>query len=901
MRFHEELNPKLWDGLILKEDVKEKLHEIADAFREYLDISEDSILDIRITGSSASYNYTQYSDLDLHFIVDFEKVHEDCPLVEGYLWSYKSQFNDNHDISIYGVPVELYAEDSRQEAISNGVYSLMEDKWLKEPKKIPPTDNDEDVQAKYLELKEACEKCDDSEEAEKLLTKIYTMRKAGLADVGEFSTENMAFKLLRNDGVIEKLKELKKEKVDKQLSLESYNESKEFKVGDRVRKGKRLGTIKKVDYPEKGYLDVEFDDGKDNGSYVKQSFRKVNETAEEPKKDLAVFSKALFNSVNHKPEKDFKKITDYKLSFEDAEKYINTDIGYDRPGIIYQIRDKQGNVLKEVKWEDVYNTEEELNNTTRYLYKYGSWDQIEYILKLANPGARQEQIDKKIAQLQALKDEQERRQHHMYYDGHTWTESYNESLETNNKELIKQRYINGDITAQEVQKLLPNLSSLETTSWALSKFNKENNVEDAFDKVVNENAQTFALAKKFNSPKEFKDSLINARDNYNVEDVVEGKDLLHLVYNHGKHIATYNNTTLELYYDQPNFKKVNEDMNKEIKINGHTYKASQNGSVINVRKIAKYDDADYYYAIYKPETAQLVYTQNGGKNKQSGVVKYKDMDKQLDEIAKHLDELNKSIKPNMVHEDVNSLEDKIDCTQKDMEQLKRQLQGCAKLTEDLNKLIEQALEIGDKVTVAHSGAVPRKGTITDIKGDVATVDFPAKDGTPARTDQYYTDELKKVEKLYGVEIFLDTVDGDPEPGLTEFNKESLIDYLNDFGYDLDMDCSDDELKEVCDDLEQPIKYIKESLDEDPTFADLLDRVEKASKDPLSALIIISDYYDMTVITSNLRHIKVAYDKGYNTAQHQHKVRDLAKELFNELEKGIGQDKVKQLKSNIVGI
>ena len=360
MRFHEELNPKLFNGLELKPEVKEKLNEIAEAFKEYLDIPEDAILDERITGSSASYNYTEYSDLDLHLIIDYEKVHEDCPLVEGYLWSYKSQFNANHDISIYGIPVEVYAEDSKQEAISNGVYSLMEDRWLKEPKKIPPTDNDEDVQAKYQELKDAIDKCDDSEVANELLDKIYTMRKSGLAEVGEFSTENMAFKLLRNDGSIDKLKKLKKEKVDKQLSLQSYNEEmyidekdvpplhdyaiifkyqepwpdgklayraimklttgssyrmqswsytkegminivkkkwpyadivdktnelvsesynnvRKFNVNDKVRKGKRIATIKKVDSPEKGYLDVEFEDGKNNGSYPSQYFRKITE------------------------------------------------------------------------------------------------------------------------------------------------------------------------------------------------------------------------------------------------------------------------------------------------------------------------------------------------------------------------------------------------------------------------------------------------------------------------------------------------------------------------------------------------------------------------------------------------------------------------------------------------
>ena len=74
MKFHDELNPKLWDGLELKPEVKEKLNEIAEAFKEYLDIPEDAILDIRITGSSASYNYTEYSDLDLHLIIDYEST-----------------------------------------------------------------------------------------------------------------------------------------------------------------------------------------------------------------------------------------------------------------------------------------------------------------------------------------------------------------------------------------------------------------------------------------------------------------------------------------------------------------------------------------------------------------------------------------------------------------------------------------------------------------------------------------------------------------------------------------------------------------------------------------------------------------------------------------------------------
>lgn len=223
MKFHDELNPRLWTkDNELKQEVAEKLEEITQAFIEYLDIPLDAIEDVIITGSSANYNYTPQSDLDLHLRVDYDKVHEDCPIVEGYLWSMKAAFNKDHDISIYGIPVEVYAENVDIPAISNGVYSLADDKWIKFPEKIPPTDNDLAVQAKFNELKEASERIEDSEVAEELLDKIYAMRKAGLADVGEFSTENMAFKMLRNEGIIDKLKQMKKEKIDKQLTLESF-------------------------------------------------------------------------------------------------------------------------------------------------------------------------------------------------------------------------------------------------------------------------------------------------------------------------------------------------------------------------------------------------------------------------------------------------------------------------------------------------------------------------------------------------------------------------------------------------------------------------------------------------------------------------------------------------------
>ena len=60
MKFHDELNPIIWDkdnDNQMRPEVLAKLKEIANAFIEYIEIPEDAVLDIVVTGSSASYNY----------------------------------------------------------------------------------------------------------------------------------------------------------------------------------------------------------------------------------------------------------------------------------------------------------------------------------------------------------------------------------------------------------------------------------------------------------------------------------------------------------------------------------------------------------------------------------------------------------------------------------------------------------------------------------------------------------------------------------------------------------------------------------------------------------------------------------------------------------------------------
>lgn len=228
IKLNKTLNPKLWDKDILKEEILAKLRTIAQAFIGFLEIPNDAVKDIRLLGSSANYNYTKHSDIDLHIVVDYEKVHKTCPVVAGYLYAQKSLFNKEHDITIYGIPVELYAESHKDKTASNGIYSIKENKWISKPSKPKLNVDDLAIKSKYEELERAINDTNSQEEAQQILDKIYQLRKAGLDEVGEFSVENIVFKKLRDNELIQKLKGQIKTSFDKKLSLKEGIEDESY-------------------------------------------------------------------------------------------------------------------------------------------------------------------------------------------------------------------------------------------------------------------------------------------------------------------------------------------------------------------------------------------------------------------------------------------------------------------------------------------------------------------------------------------------------------------------------------------------------------------------------------------------------------------------------------------------
>jgi len=228
----ETLNPKVWEDSdnvsksTMVPKVRKALLKIAEEFID--DLGDDVFVeDIYLMGSLANYNWSEYSDFDLHVIIDFERYEDQEELYKELFDLKKKLFNDKHNIKIFGYDVELYAQGVTDESHSDGVYSVMNNEWIHRPTK---THNNINMSVLKTKIKSWTDKIDDSienaksegnsESLKKLKDKLKDYRQSGLNKDGEFSYENLVFKYLRRSGDIGKLFDEKNKIKDKQLSIE---------------------------------------------------------------------------------------------------------------------------------------------------------------------------------------------------------------------------------------------------------------------------------------------------------------------------------------------------------------------------------------------------------------------------------------------------------------------------------------------------------------------------------------------------------------------------------------------------------------------------------------------------------------------------------------------------------
>jgi hypothetical protein len=221
LEVHDTLNPKIWTSdNKLQHDVRQKILDVLDLFKKFCELTIP-VVDIYLVGSNASYNYTDNSDLDMHIIVNFDLI-DGSKEVVGMMYNLqRSAFNRDYDISVHGVPIEIYVEDvSGTSVTSNGIYSVFKDKWLKFPKRIevPIIDTSDAVsrwekRINYELTKGTYQSVSD------VITKLYAMRKNSILVDGEFGKGNQIFKDIRNLGLLSELKDKLKELTSKEYSL----------------------------------------------------------------------------------------------------------------------------------------------------------------------------------------------------------------------------------------------------------------------------------------------------------------------------------------------------------------------------------------------------------------------------------------------------------------------------------------------------------------------------------------------------------------------------------------------------------------------------------------------------------------------------------------------------------
>jgi predicted nucleotidyltransferase len=235
-RIKDELNTYIWtdgeDGeYTMKPKVRNKMLQIANDFIESFNIPV-VVSDIIMTGSLANYNWSEFSDIDIHIIVDFDQFEDDKKEVyEELFYLKKSIYNKNHNITIYSFDVELYVENEQEikDVKSIGKFSILSNEWIEEPSK-------EKVDIDYNRIQQKSKKWmkgidilidtiedEDYDTSTKLIdkynNKLRKYRVSGLKSDGEYSDENLVFKTLRRNGYLEKLRNLKNELSDKYLTL----------------------------------------------------------------------------------------------------------------------------------------------------------------------------------------------------------------------------------------------------------------------------------------------------------------------------------------------------------------------------------------------------------------------------------------------------------------------------------------------------------------------------------------------------------------------------------------------------------------------------------------------------------------------------------------------------------
>ena len=223
------LDPDIWEDGKLKSYIADHLYQIAKNFFSALGVEWNVVEDLTLTGSLANYNWSKYSDIDLHIVVNIYDIDKNEKLVKDFFKNAGMIWNKTHKITIKDHEVELYVQDASESHHSTGIYSIKYDRWKKTPSKYNPEIDEANVRKKTAKFMNDIDDVYDSfaekdykgahDQAERIRERLKKFRQGGLEKGGEYSVENLVFKVLRRNNYLHKLSSLKIMSYDKMMSI----------------------------------------------------------------------------------------------------------------------------------------------------------------------------------------------------------------------------------------------------------------------------------------------------------------------------------------------------------------------------------------------------------------------------------------------------------------------------------------------------------------------------------------------------------------------------------------------------------------------------------------------------------------------------------------------------------
>ena len=222
------LRPELFNTRTntLKPEVRKQVLKIAEFWREKVNIPKSAVKRVDLVGSSVNYLYHEKSDLDIHLIVDLDKISECEELLRDYLRAEKKLFQLEYDVKVAGIEAEVYAEDEEDPRPAlQARYDATNNKWVNEPdrEKIPEID-DRDIQMKaelFIDRIEDVigDKISNIDVLNRLKERILNLRKLSLQKGGEYVSDNLVYKVIRGSGALDRLDRYMRGLESEDLSL----------------------------------------------------------------------------------------------------------------------------------------------------------------------------------------------------------------------------------------------------------------------------------------------------------------------------------------------------------------------------------------------------------------------------------------------------------------------------------------------------------------------------------------------------------------------------------------------------------------------------------------------------------------------------------------------------------